>query len=60
MEFATPEDMKELRGMLSELLNLDEGLTEWEIEFCENLHNWNGEFTERQAETLENIYRKRT
>jgi hypothetical protein len=51
------EDMTELRGMLSELLALESGLSNWEIEFLDSLNEWTGCFTEKQAEKLSTIYK---
>lgn len=44
--------------MLEELLNLESGLSQWEMEFIESLSNWDGVFTGKQAETLTKIYDK--
>lgn len=54
-EFVDSSKMPELRKMLKELLDLDEGLSEWEIEFLDKLNNWSGNFTVPQAERLEKI-----
>ena len=49
----------ELRNMLDELLEeVDEGLSNWEINFLDSLHNWDGDFTPKQAEILEKIWYK--
>lgn len=49
--------------MLKELLNLEEGLSEWEVEFIESLnkHNKAGRvFTQKQREKLGQIYEDKT
>jgi len=51
--------MKTLRGMLKELLEVEEGLLDSEIDFIESLNNWDGTFTVGQAEYLEKIYKRR-
>ena len=56
----TKEDMENYRGMLQELLDLDSGLTDWEVNFLDDLHEWTGDFTPKQAETLQRIYDRRT
>ena len=53
------EPMDNYREMVSELLDLDRGLTDWEINFLDHLHDWQGDFTPKQIETLERIYDKR-
>lgn len=53
------EDMDDYRGMLADLLELKEGLTEWEADFIASLKGWAGAFTEKQAETLQKIYDRR-
>lgn len=46
---------------LDSLLELESGLTGWELDFVENMDsNWRQrELSEKQAETLERIYDKR-
>lgn len=44
---------------LDELLDVDEGLTAWEVEFIESLNQQRGrDWTERQLSTLERIYER--
>lgn len=46
--------------MLDELLDLEDGLTAWEVEFLESLNRQRGrEFTEKQVSKLEAIYREK-
>ncbi len=42
--------------MLADLLDLNAGLSNWEMEFVESLSHWDGLFTEKQGETLEKIW----
>lgn len=56
----TAESMGYYRSLLDELLALESGLTEWEVDFVDDLSRWEGAFTEKQAETLEKIYERRT
>jgi hypothetical protein len=66
-KFVDKDDMPNYRDMLQELLDLDEGLTDWELNFCERLFRlplpwplyWHDEFTVKQAARLEQIYDKR-
>ena len=44
--------------MLEELLELDEGLDSWTLEFIETLSHWDGDFTPRQQETLHKKWEK--
>jgi hypothetical protein len=53
-----PDNQRELRQMLDDLLALDEGLTNWEMDFIDSLHNWKGCFTEKQADRLSAIWNK--
>jgi hypothetical protein len=53
--FVDESKMPELRKILVELLDLDAGLSQWEIDFLDSLNNWVGKFTENQAERLEKI-----
>ncbi|RKY12684.1 MAG: hypothetical protein DRP65_00565 [Planctomycetota bacterium] len=48
----------QLRDMLSDLLDIEEGLSDWEIGFVESLSRWDGDFTERQATALERCWNK--
>ena len=58
-KFVSETEMKTLRGMLKELLEVEEGLLDSEIDFIESLNNWDGTFTVGQAEYLEKIYKRR-
>jgi len=52
---------KDQQQKVLDLLNLAAGLTEWEIDFIENLHNnfWIIELTDPQSEKLDDIVDKR-
>ena len=51
--------MEELSNMLDELLDLEEGLSDWEIDFIEKLSNWDGNFTTGQSKMLESLYKEK-
>jgi hypothetical protein len=51
--------MRELREMLDELCDVNESLTNWEIDFIDGLCHWEGSFSEAQATTLERIHEQR-
>lgn len=51
-------EQKEYRAMLKDLLDIDEGLTAWEITFIDDMNRWRGDFTEKQAERIEIIWNK--
>lgn len=48
---------KQSENMLQELLDLNDGLTDWEIDFLESLAVHVGELTDRQRGKLDEIYR---
>lgn len=55
-----PEDEKVLRSMVKEMLNsTDDSFTDWEVEFLDNMENWNRLYTEHQANKIEAIYKER-
>jgi hypothetical protein len=49
-------DMPTLRSMLGELLDVESGLSDKEIDFLDSLNNWQGDFTQRQVDWLQKIY----
>jgi hypothetical protein len=53
------EEQKRAREVLQDLLALDEGLTNWEIDFIESVNQWQSDLTPKQIETLDKIYEKR-
>ena len=52
-------DQPELKRMVKELCDLEDGLTPWEVEFVERVSRWTGDFTDRQAHTIEKIWNER-
>jgi hypothetical protein len=47
--------------MLQELLDLDSGLTDWELDFLDGprgLTKWQGDFTPKQFNCLEKIWNR--
>ena len=53
------EEQMYARNCLQELLDLDEGLTRWEVDFIESLSNWSNDFTPKQIETIYKIYERK-
>ena len=47
------------REHLKDLLDLESGLTPWEVEFIDSLDGWRGPFTTKQSELIYKIYEKR-
>jgi hypothetical protein len=52
------DHQKEAREHLADVLELDEGLTQWEVDFIENLSNWEGDLTPKQIATINKIWEK--
>ena len=53
------EEQQELEGIVGELLDMDSGLTDWEIDFLDDIStNWNSNFTEGQVDKIRDIYEK--
>jgi len=53
------EEQQELEGIVGELFDMDSGLTDWEIDFLDDIStNWNSNFTEGQADKIREIYKK--
>lgn len=58
-DFVDEEEMHEYKEMLEALLDLDSGMTGWELGFIDDLwDNWDGPFTVKQAETIEKVYER--
>ena len=54
---ASDSEQTELEEMVSELLDLEKGLSDWEIDFLENIHqNWRGNYTAGQGAKIQKIY----
>ena len=49
-------EMEYYQALLTELVNIKSGLSEWEVDFVESLSHWEGPFTTKQADTLEKLY----
>lgn len=60
VEFVPIERMPHFRDLLKELLDIDEGLDEWTVDFIESLSNWAGSFTVSQAVRLELVHERET
>lgn len=54
-----PNDQDDAREMLQDLLDLEEGLSDWEVNFIDSLDNWKGKFTPKQIEILEKIWKEK-
>ena len=59
MSFVESDKMPYYRDLLSDLCELDEGLTGREIELIDNLSEWDGDFTVGQAEYLERVWKNK-
>lgn len=57
-DFVDISEMKRYKEMLEELLDIEEGLTEWEVDFLESLANWEGSFTVKQVGKLEKMHER--
>ena len=49
-------NQRQLRAMVADLLEAEEGLTDWEVEFVEKMSEWRGDYRGRQPETIERIW----
>ena len=52
------EVQKSAREFLAELLELDEGLTPWEVDFVESVSHWENDFTPKQIATINKIWER--
>ena len=57
-DFVDISEMEELREMLDELCELDHGLSRFEMDFIQNLSEWDGCFTEPQVGALRKIHER--
>ena len=57
--FVSDEEMTKLNEELQDLLDSDEGLNDWSVNFIDVLCNWEGNFTQPQAKTLRKIWNRR-
>lgn len=46
----TTEQMQNYRDMVQELLDVESGLTDWEIDFLDSLHAWQGDYRPKQTD----------
>ena len=55
-DFVSSDETKRVREMLDELLNVEDGLTNWEVKFIEGVNDWDGNFTRKQSETIVKLW----
>jgi len=53
------DEQRDAEERLQELLDVDEGLTQWEVDFIESMSRWEGDFTPKQIATIDKIYERR-
>ena len=46
------------RVMMKDLLDLEEGLTDWKLNFIESISHGKGILSDRQCDTIESIWHK--
>ena len=56
--FTNAEEQKLADELLQEMLDLDHGLTNWEINFIQSLDEWKGHFTYGQFVRLKEVHAK--
>ncbi len=47
------------RAEVRDLLQLEEGLSEWEVNFVEDVNKWRREYTPAQMKTIHRIWDRR-
>lgn len=57
-EFVSITAMPQYKDLLDELFDVESGLSNKEIDFMDSLNDWDGAFTEKQAEYLISIHEK--
>ena len=57
-DFVDPDEMVEIQKFIQELCELDHGLIGFEMDFIQNLSEWDGCFTEPQADYLRKIHER--
>jgi len=57
LEWKPNMDQLNVASMVRDLFRVDSGLTEWEIEFLDNVGQ-NQDFSDKQATTITQIYRR--
>ena len=55
-DFVNSDRTTKCREKMNELFQLEDGLTDWQIGFLDNVVDWEGCFTVRQAERIEKIH----
>lgn len=55
-DFAYPQQA--LREMVSELCEVEEGLSNWEVDFVDSVSEWSGDYTEKQSATIVKLYER--
>ena len=58
-DYSTVEETAAAREMLHDLLGLSEGLSQWEVEFIEDVSRRDGPLTAGQVEKITEIYEER-
>lgn len=56
MSFIEQTEYDYYHELLEELCELDHGLNGWELDFIESLSDWDGLYTDTQANKLQEIY----
>ena len=57
--FVNDEDMERLSGQLNDLLQVEKGLSDWELDFLDGpkgLTKWRGNFSVKQGQRLDKMY----
>ena len=58
-DFTSDEDTAQARSMMKELLDLESGLAEYEIDFLDNVYrDWRGNITVNQYAYVLRLYKK--
>ena len=47
-----------LKGQIKDLLDKDSGLTDWEMEFCDDMYKKDWPFTEAEENKIDELYLK--
>lgn len=50
------EKQKRLRGQVKDLCNVEEGLSEWEVNFVNDMYNWQGDYHPKQEKKIDELY----
>ena len=49
---------KDCVAMLDDLDDVTQGLSNWDLDFMQSLHDWDGEYTDKQRAHLEKMWGK--